>query len=82
MSQLLLECYNVPAVSYGTDALYSMYYSQGILATPIALIIYSLDQVINDGLIISSGNKTSHVIPVIDRQPQCNHAMRYPVIYT
>ena len=29
MSELLFECYQVPSVSYGIDALYNLYHSLG-----------------------------------------------------
>ncbi|CAG8744053.1 1970_t:CDS:10, partial [Acaulospora morrowiae] len=51
MSELLFECYRVPSVCYGIDALFS-YHANGL----------SLD----GGIIISSGHTTTHVIPVVD----------------
>src|SRR5271169_5913152 len=51
MSELLFETYDVPAVSYGIDALFS--YRQNV-SSPTST-----------GLVISSGNHATHIIPVI-----------------
>lgn len=50
MSELLFECYNVPSVTYGIDALFSFYNNGGEN---------------EDGIIISSGHSTTHIIPTI-----------------
>ena len=50
MSELLFECYNVPSVCYGIDSLYS----------------FHKNQIGNDGLIISFGFHTTHVIPLLN----------------
>ncbi|CAG8437143.1 4215_t:CDS:10 [Diversispora eburnea] len=50
MSELLFECYRVPSICYGIDALFS-YYANGL----------SFD---DGGVVISSGHTTTHVIPV------------------
>lgn len=50
MSELLFECYGVPAVTYGIDSMYSLQYNQ-----PQA----------NAALIVSFGYHTTHVIPVL-----------------
>lgn len=50
MSELLFECYDIPSVSYGVDALFSFQHNK-----PEA-----------NGLIICCGYHTTHVIPVLD----------------
>ncbi|XP_077438793.1 actin-related protein 5 [Vanacampus margaritifer] len=56
MSELLFECYDVPHVSYGVDALYSFHHSnnQRTLRPP------------QTGIVLSSGYHCSHVLPVIN----------------
>lgn len=49
MSELLFECYNVPAICYGIDSLFSFAHNLG-----------------KNGLIVSFGYYTIHVIPVLD----------------
>lgn len=49
MSELLFECYNVPAATYGIDALFSLNHNR---SAP-------------DALIVSFGYHTTHVIPVL-----------------
>lgn len=49
MSELLFECYNVPAATYGIDALFSLNHNRGT----------------EDALIVSFGYHTTHVIPVL-----------------
>lgn len=50
MSELLFECYDVPAVSYGIDSLFS----------------FSHNQLGENGLIVSLGYYTIHIIPVLN----------------
>ena len=51
MSELLFECYGVPAVCYGVDSLFSYYYNTK--SVPL-----------NDALILSSGNKSTYYLPI------------------
>ncbi|CAG8532542.1 16560_t:CDS:10 [Cetraspora pellucida] len=53
MSELLFECYRVPSVCYGIDALFSFHCNE-----------LSFDE---GGIVISSGHTTTHVIPVFGR---------------
>lgn len=56
-SELLFECYRVPAVSYAVDSLLSFYYnSQMSKEKP------------RSGLIINSSHSATHIVPVIDAQ--------------
>lgn len=65
MSELLFECYGVPGISYGVDALFSYHNSiEGNL---------NLSQ---SGLVISLGYQTIHIIPIIDGQVDIAHARR------
>ena len=59
MSEILYELYNVPAVAYGVDSLFSYDYNGG-----------------STGLVVSSANTSTHLIPVVDRQPLITHATR------
>ncbi|XP_053705881.1 actin-related protein 5 [Synchiropus splendidus] len=56
MSELLFECYHVPHVSYGVDALYSFYHNNALrnLQPP------------HTGIVLSSGYNCSHILPVIN----------------
>lgn len=51
MSELLFECYQVPSVCYGIDALFSFSFNDNVNGT---------------GLIVSIGYTTTHVIPYVD----------------
>ncbi|XP_071948092.1 actin-related protein 5-like [Antedon mediterranea] len=53
MNELLFECYRVPSVSLGVDALYSLYNNR-----PESMKF--------DGIILSSGYQTSHVLPFVN----------------
>ena len=61
-SELIFECYNVPALSYGIDSLMSFHYNTSQLngcATPA-----------RNGIIVDSSHSTTHLIPVFDQQWQ------------
>lgn len=51
MSELLFECYHIPSVCYGVDALFSFFHNH-----PDA----------KDGIIIDCGYQTTHILPVLD----------------
>ncbi|CAG8706892.1 24773_t:CDS:10 [Racocetra persica] len=53
MTELLFECYRVPSVCYGIDALFSFHFNE-----------LSFDE---GGIVISSGHTTTHVIPAFGR---------------
>lgn len=61
MSELLFECYGVPAIGYGVDALFSFEHSCPNLSC---------------GLIVSLGYNTTHVIPVLHGQVVAQHVRR------
>ncbi|XP_069120696.1 actin-related protein 5-like [Argopecten irradians] len=52
MSELLFECYHVPRVAYGVDAMFSLYQNQP-----------KLDK--GDALIVDCGYQTTHILPVL-----------------
>lgn len=52
MSELLFECYDVPSVCYGIDSLFALKHNQ----------------IGPNGLIISCGYHTTHVIPVLNNE--------------
>lgn len=61
MSELLFECYQVPSIAYGIDAMYSFNYNNSKYQA-------------QNGLIISSSYNTTHILPVMQGQidfPQC-----------
>lgn len=53
MSELLFECYDIPMVCYGVDSLFSF--------------LHNMPDVAN-GLVISCGNHTTHVIPILNNK--------------
>lgn len=62
MSELLFECYNVPGIIYGIDALFSYKYTQH--ETP------------ENALILDLGYQTCHVIPVLNKKIIFENARR------
>lgn len=65
MSELLFECYGVPGVSYGVDALLSYHSSHE-----------GNSQHSQSGLIVSIGHQTIHIIPFLDGKMDVTHARR------
>lgn len=59
-SELLFECYRASAVSYSVDSLLSFYYN----ASKRDEDVFSAAN--TSGLIISSSNSASHIIPIFD----------------
>lgn len=64
MSELLFECYGVPSVAYGIDALFSAHQNIGIEEG-------------TDALIVSSGHQTTYILPVLNGQLDATHCKRY-----
>ncbi|XP_077371256.1 actin-related protein 5 isoform X2 [Festucalex cinctus] len=56
MSELLFECYDVPHVSYGVDALYSFHHSSNQRNL----------RPLQTGIVLSSGYHCSHILPVLN----------------
>ena len=50
VSELLFECYRVPAVNYSVDSLLSYYYNCGDKP---------------NGLVIDSSHSSTHIVPII-----------------
>ncbi|CAL8369457.1 unnamed protein product [Lota lota] len=69
MSELLFECYQVPHVSYGVDALYS-FNSHNAQQGP---------QGPHTGIVLSSGYHCSHILPVINGRLDAGNAKRVNV---
>ncbi|XP_077575495.1 actin-related protein 5 [Stigmatopora nigra] len=69
MSELLFECYGVPHVSYGVDALYSFYHDnrRRNLRPP------------QTGIVLSSGYHCSHILPVVDGRLDATNCKRVNV---
>ncbi|ORX85405.1 actin-like ATPase domain-containing protein [Anaeromyces robustus] len=61
VSELMFECYNVPSICYGIDSLFSYYQNND-----------SFD----NGIIISSGNHSTNVIPIVDNRGILNYSQR------
>ncbi|KAI8821734.1 uncharacterized protein EV422DRAFT_550513 [Fimicolochytrium jonesii] len=61
VSELLFECYNVPAVSYGIDSLFSYYANTG-----------SMDA----GMVVSSSHHGTSVIPILEGKGVVEHCKR------
>lgn len=53
VSELLFECYRVPAVNYSIDSLLSFYHNASKVGK-------------TSGLIINSSHTTTHIVPVLD----------------
>ena len=69
MSELLFECYGVPSVAYGIDALFSAHHNIGI------------ESGITDALIVSSGHQTTHILPVLGGQVDPTHCKRCGILH-
>lgn len=63
MSELLFECYGVPAVSYGIDSIFSLY---GVSNIPVS-----------NGLIVSSGFNCTHIIPFLSNRVYLSRCKRF-----
>ena len=59
--QLLFECFGAPQVTFGLDSLFSFYANNDASAS---------------GLVISSGNEDTHIIPVVDGKGVLGEAKR------
>lgn len=51
MSEILFECYNVPRLAYGIDALFSLHQNRPH---------------VRDGIVISCGYQATHVLPIVN----------------
>ena len=56
MNELLFECYSVPCVAYGIDALLSLYKNNPV----------DMPEMSPDAIVVSIGFHTIHIIPIID----------------
>ncbi len=65
MSELLLECYGVPGVGYGVDALLSGFYNCRQRGLPW-----------QDSLVLATGHQTTYVLPVLDGKLDAAHCKR------
>lgn len=66
MSELLFECYGVPSVAYGVDALFSAHHNCHLEGHELT-----------DSLIVSSGHQTTHILPVVNGKLDSAHCKRY-----
>ncbi|XP_071802148.1 actin-related protein 5-like [Asterias amurensis] len=63
MSELLFECYHVPKLAFGVASLFSFYQN-------------SPDSGTSDGLVLSSGYQTTHILPMIQGKIDVTHSRR------
>jgi actin-related protein 5 len=70
MSELLFECYHVPRVAYGVDALFSLYWNTLLPS------ISSNNLSTVDALVISCGNQAIYVLPVLNGRLQATRCRR------
>eukprot|EP01087_Luapelamoeba_hula_P012510 TRINITY_DN3492_c0_g1_i2.p1 TRINITY_DN3492_c0_g1~~TRINITY_DN3492_c0_g1_i2.p1 ORF type:complete len:629 (+),score=92.71 TRINITY_DN3492_c0_g1_i2:482-2368(+) len=66
LSELLFECYGVPSVCYGIDAVFSYYYNNS-------------NSFAGDSLIVSAGHKATYIIPYIDGHISTQGIKRLPI---
>ena len=71
-SELMFECYDVPALCYTNDALSGYYYHSDLLCLENSIQL-------NDALIINSGNYSSHIITILDGKMSLQHTKRIPI---
>ena len=60
VSELIFECYHVPALSYSVDSLLAFHYNAQNNETSVP----------KNGLIVDSSHSSTHLIPVLDSQWQ------------
>ena len=65
VSELLFECYNVPAATYAIDALLAHHYLRSLQPDPSST-----------ALIVNHGYESTTVIPIVDDRPQLLHSTR------
>lgn len=66
MSELLFEAYNVPCVAYGIDALFGAHHSS----------LKQLGRPLEDGVVVSCGHGTTHILPVVSGRLDAAHSQR------
>lgn len=91
--QLMFECYSAPSICSGIDALFDLYYNVMNKFKGATMMdtyegdIISVEKGINDisdidslySLVISSGNSTTHLLPVENGRFKANNALRMSV---
>lgn len=65
-NELLFECYQVPAVSFGIDGLFSYYFN-------------NVDNSSDGGVVINCGHHATHLIPIYNQQWYPEHTRRLSV---
>jgi actin-related protein 5 len=66
MSELLFEAYDVPAVAYGVDALFGAHRGS----------VEQLGRPLEEGLVVSCGHCTCHILPVLQGRLDATHCKR------
>lgn len=70
MSELLFECYEIPSVCYGIDALFSWYHYNN------SLDLVNNNKYHKNALIISSSNYSTHILPIVNNKFLSSHCKR------
>ncbi|KAL7750910.1 Nuclear actin-protein involved in chromatin remodeling [Sorochytrium milnesiophthora] len=65
LCELLFECYDVPKLSLGVDSLFSYQYN-----------MHRHGDTSDAGVVVSSGHRSTHVIPILNGMPVHEHARR------
>ncbi len=71
-SELMFECYDVPALCYTNDALCGYFYHSDLKCLDDSIQL-------NDALIINSGNYTTHIISILDGKMSLPHTKRIQI---
>jgi actin-related protein 5 len=72
MLELLFEAYDVPTVCVGVDSLFSLFYEDSVAAPEDSRLC-------TNSVVVSAGNTTTEVFPVVDSTPVFSEARRTDV---
>jgi actin-related protein 5 len=74
LNELLFECYEIPAVHYGIDSLYSYHYNNNNPDSADNSAMFS-----SDGLIINIGHANTNIIPIVAGRALLSNSIRISV---
>lgn len=72
LSELAFECYGVPSLCYGVDSLFSWFYNSRVVEQDL-----NLDA--RNALILATGFRSTHIIPIIGGVPDLRGCRRVPL---
>jgi actin-related protein 5 len=72
VSELLFECYDIPGVCYGVDALMSFFFNY---SKSHKVSIWDASKSAN-GVILSSSHQTTHLIPIVNGETEIGYTKR------